>query len=88
ALCATMLKPIDHHKKQRGPGAWFNRGFGKTTDGYVSSIGYLLKRPLRVMIIFAIVIGGCVWFFSKLPSSFLPQEDQGVLLTIIQTPTG
>ncbi len=88
ALCATMLKPIDHTKKQRGPGAWFNRGFGKTTDGYVSSIGYLLKRPLRVTILFLIIVGGCAWFFTKLPSSFLPQEDQGVLLTIIQTPTG
>ncbi|NTJ43213.1 efflux RND transporter permease subunit [Agrobacterium larrymoorei] len=88
ALCATMLKPIDHHKKQRGPGAWFNRNFNRTTDGYVSSIGYLLGRPLRVMIMFAIIIGGCVWFFTKLPSSFLPQEDQGVLFTIIQTPTG
>jgi multidrug efflux pump len=88
ALCATILKPVDHHKKQRGPGAWFNRGFGKTTDGYVSSIGYLLKRPLRVMVMFAIVIGGCAWFFTKLPSSFLPQEDQGVLLTIVQLPTG
>jgi multidrug efflux pump len=88
ALCATMLKPIDHNKKQRGPGAWFNRGFGRTTDGYVSSIGFLLKRPLRVMVLFVVIIAGCAWFFTKLPSSFLPQEDQGVLLTIIQTPTG
>ncbi len=49
ALCATMLKPIDHTKERRGPGAWFNRNFDRTTGGYVSSIGYLLKRPLRVM---------------------------------------
>ncbi|MFB9953490.1 efflux RND transporter permease subunit [Rhizobium puerariae] len=88
ALCATMLKPIDHHKKGRGIGAWFNRGFDRTTHGYVGSVGYLLKRPLRVMIMFAIVIGGCAWFFTRLPSSFLPQEDQGVLMTIIQLPNG
>jgi len=88
ALCATMLKPIDHHKKGRGVGAWFNRGFDRSTRGYVGSIGYLLKRPLRVMLLFVLVIAGCAWFFTRLPSSFLPEEDQGVLLTIIQTPAG
>lgn len=88
ALCATMLKPIDHHKKGRGVGAWFNRGFDRSTRGYVGSIGYLLKRPLRVMLLFVLIIAGCAWFFTRLPSSFLPQEDQGVLLTIIQTPAG
>ena len=88
ALCATMLKQVDHKKEKRGPGAWFNRGFGRTTDGYVSSIGYLLKRPARVMLMFVLVIAGCAWFFTRLPSSFLPAEDQGVLLTIVQTPTG
>ncbi|KEQ02268.1 MULTISPECIES: efflux RND transporter permease subunit [Pseudorhizobium] len=88
ALCATMLKPIDHHKKGRGIGAWFNRGFDRTTGGYVGSVGYLLKRPFRVMLMFALVVAGCAWMFTRLPSSFLPQEDQGVLLTIIQTPAG
>ena len=87
ALCATMLKPV-HAKKERGPAAWFNRNFGRTTDGYVGSIGHLLKRPIRVTILFLIVVGGCAWFFTRLPSSFLPQEDQGVLLTIVQLPTG
>ncbi|HBF28566.1 efflux RND transporter permease subunit [Rhizobium sp.] len=88
ALCATMLKPIDHHKKGRGLGAWFNRNFDKTTNGYVGAVGYLLGRPLRLLLMFAIVIGGCAWFFTRLPSSFLPQEDQGVLMTIIQLPNG
>ncbi|WP_296106053.1 efflux RND transporter permease subunit [uncultured Agrobacterium sp.] len=87
ALCATMLKPV-HAKKERGPAAWFNRNFDRTTDRYVGSIGHLLKRPVRVTILFLIVVGGCAWFFTRLPSSFLPQEDQGVLLTIVQLPTG
>lgn len=87
ALCATMLKPV-HAKKERGPAAWFNRNFGRTTDRYVGSISHLLKRPVRVTILFLIVVGGCAWFFTRLPSSFLPQEDQGVLLTIVQLPTG
>ncbi|MBC2775472.1 efflux RND transporter permease subunit [Rhizobium sp. AQ_MP] len=88
ALCATMLKPIDHHKQNRGLGGWFNRNFDRATGGYVSSIAYLLKRPLRVMLMFAIVIGGLSWLFLRLPSSFLPQEDQGVLMTIVQLPNG
>ncbi|MCM2475949.1 efflux RND transporter permease subunit [Rhizobium sp. CG5] len=88
ALCATMLKPIDHHKKGKGLSAWFNRNFDKTTNGYVNTVGYLLGRPLRLLLMFAIVIGGCAWFFTRLPSSFLPQEDQGVLMTIIQLPNG
>ncbi|MGF9566208.1 efflux RND transporter permease subunit [Neorhizobium sp. JUb45] len=88
ALCATMLKPVDHHKKQRGIGAWFNRNFDHATNGYVGSVGYLLKRPLRMVVMFAIVVGGCAFLFTRLPSSFLPQEDQGVLMTIIQTPVG
>ncbi|HLP70362.1 MAG TPA: efflux RND transporter permease subunit, partial [Rhizobium sp.] len=88
ALCATILKPIDHTKKGRGPSAWFNRNFDRTNRGYVATIGYLLKRPLRVIVAFAIVIAGCGWLFTRLPSSFLPQEDQGVLMTIIQLPNG
>jgi multidrug efflux pump len=88
ALCATILKPTNHEKKGRGPGAWFNRGFDRTTNGYVGSIGYLLKRPVRVMLLFALIIGGCVFFFTRLPSSFLPQEDQGALMTIVQLPNG
>lgn len=88
ALCATMLKPIDHHKKKRGIGAWFNRNFDRTTTGYVGTVGYLLKRPLRLTVMFLLVVGGCAFLFTRLPSSFLPQEDQGVLMTIIQTPVG
>jgi multidrug efflux pump len=89
ALCATMLKPIkEHHEPKFALARWFNRMFDSSTNKYVASIGYLLKRPLRVMIVFALIIGAVAYFFNRLPSSFLPQEDQGVLLTIIQTPTG
>ncbi len=55
ALCATMLKPVDEHKKRRGIGDWFNRNFTRSTNGYVSTIGYLLKRPIRVMLVFLLV---------------------------------
>ncbi|WP_454851281.1 efflux RND transporter permease subunit [Rhizobium binxianense] len=87
ALCATMLKPVHEHRKHR-VGDWFNRNFTRSTNGYVRTIGYLLKRPIRVMLVFLLVGAGCAYLFTRLPSSFLPQEDQGVLLTIITTPPG
>ncbi|WP_416064568.1 efflux RND transporter permease subunit [Rhizobium sp. ZK1] len=87
ALCATMLKPVNEHKKHR-IGDWFNRNFTRSTNGYVRTIGYLLKRPVRVMLVFLLVGIGCAYLFTRLPSSFLPQEDQGVLLTIVTTPPG
>lgn len=87
ALCATMLKPVNEHKKHR-IGDWFNRNFTRSTNGYVRTIGYLLKRPIRVMLVFLLVGVGCAYLFARLPSSFLPQEDQGVLLTIVTTPPG
>jgi multidrug efflux pump len=87
ALCATMLKPVNEHKKNR-VGDWFNRNFTRSTNGYVRTIGYLLKRPVRVMLVFLLVGAGCAYLFARLPSSFLPQEDQGVLLTIVTTPPG
>ncbi|MEZ2133021.1 MULTISPECIES: efflux RND transporter permease subunit [unclassified Sinorhizobium] len=87
ALCATMLKPVDQHRKSL-LGGWFNRNFARSTKGYVRSIAYLLKRPIRVMVLFLLVGVGCAYMFNRLPSSFLPQEDQGVLLTIITTPPG
>jgi multidrug efflux pump len=87
ALCATMLKPVHDHKKNRAS-EWFNRNFTRSTNGYVRSIGYLLKRPWRVMVVFLLIGLGCAYFFTRLPTSFLPQEDQGVLLTIVTTPPG
>ncbi|PKA38817.1 hydrophobe/amphiphile efflux-1 family RND transporter [Rhizobium sullae] len=87
ALCASMLKPVGEHKKHR-IGDWFNRNFTRSTNGYVRTIGHLLKRPIRVMLVFLLVGAGCAYLFTRLPSSFLPQEDQGVLLTIVTTPPG
>ncbi|MBB4279650.1 efflux RND transporter permease subunit [Rhizobium mongolense] len=87
ALCASMLKPVGEHRKHR-VGDWFNRNFTRSTNGYVRTIGYLLKRPIRVMLVFLLVGAGCAYLFTRLPSSFLPQEDQGVLLTIVTTPPG
>ncbi|WP_342644094.1 efflux RND transporter permease subunit [Rhodoligotrophos ferricapiens] len=87
ALCATMLKPHTGTRR-RGPFAWFNRGFERMTNGYQASIGGIVKRPLRVLLIYALLAGGAVFLFRDLPSAFIPQEDQGVLMTQIQLPAG
>lgn len=89
ALCVLMLKPHDPTKPRRfNLFGWFNWGFGKVTNGYVGSVGYLVKRPVRVLILYAGLLGGAFWIYNQLPSSFIPEEDQGVLMTIITLPDG
>ncbi|GAA0371285.1 multidrug efflux RND transporter permease subunit AcrB [Bowmanella denitrificans] len=89
ALCATMLKPIkgDHHHKGGFFGA-FNRGFDNSNQGYQRMVGGMLKRPVRSMLVYAAIIGVMALLFVRLPSSFLPEEDQGIFLTMVQLPTG
>ncbi|MGN6550435.1 MAG: multidrug efflux RND transporter permease subunit [Pararhizobium sp.] len=87
ALCASFLKPIttSHHEK-RGFFGWFNRGFDKTSHGYSSLVGRMVKRAGRFMIIYLALLVGLGWAYTQLPSSFLPNEDQGFLLVSIQGP--
>ncbi|RLT95026.1 efflux RND transporter permease subunit [Ketobacter sp.] len=87
ALCATLLKH-DHAPHQRGFFAWFNRTFDRFTGRYETGVGYLLKRGGRVMLIYLILVGGVTFFAFRLPTSFLPQEDQGYFITIVQLPAG
>ncbi|WEK06778.1 MAG: efflux RND transporter permease subunit [Candidatus Devosia phytovorans] len=89
ALCVLMLKPHDPERPRRfNLFGWFNTGFGKLTGGYVSSVGYLVVRPLRVLVLFVALLGGAYWLYTQLPSSFIPEEDQGVLMTMISLPEG
>lgn len=89
ALCVLMLKPHDPDRKPRfNLFGWFNTGFAKLTGGYVGTVGYIIRRPLRILVLFAGMIGGAYWLYNELPSSFLPEEDQGVLMTIINLPEG
>ena len=87
ALCATMLRPVSEHRKNR-IAEWFNRNFDRSTNGYVATIAYLLKRPLRVIVVFLAIGFGCAYMFNRMPSAFLPVEDLGVLMTIVTTPPG
>jgi len=87
ALCAMLLKPTHGGLAARLFGG-FNRGFEATTRGYVGAVGRLVLRPLRMLVLFAALLGGAWWVYTQLSSSFLPEEDQGVLMTQITLPAG
>lgn len=88
ALCATFLKPIKggHHEK-KGFFGWFNRNFDKASHGYSSSVGSIIKRSGRFMLIYLALLAGLGWTYVQLPTSFLPNEDQGYLIVDIQAPS-
>ena len=90
ALCATLLKPVEKggHGQRRGFFGWFNRTFERSADRYRDTVGYVLKRTGRFSLIYIILLGGMAFLFTQLPTSFLPEEDQGVFLTMVQLPTG
>lgn len=87
ALCASMLKAhVGGVKKPRGFFAWFNRVFERNTDRYESSVSTILRNPKRTFVIYGLLLLGVVLMFRNLPSAFLPDEDQGLLVVQIQTP--
>jgi multidrug efflux pump len=88
ALCATLLKRPKHHAERRGVFGLFNRGFQKTTDAYSASNSFILSRGRRFVALFVVLVAAMGFMFTKLPGSFLPQEDQGILITSVQLPVG
>ena len=81
ALCATMLKPVEHGSNEKGFFGWFNRTFDKLTSRYESSVAAMIKRSIRVMLIFLGLTVAVGWMFTRMPTSFLPDEDQGILFS-------
>ncbi|WP_052402599.1 efflux RND transporter permease subunit [Muricoccus aerilatus] len=88
ALCATILKRPKQHGPKRGVFGLFNRGFDRMTNGYVGGVGIMARRPWRFMIVWAAVAACLALLFIRLPSSFLPNEDQGVFYVQIAGPPG
>jgi multidrug efflux pump len=89
ALCATLLKAPKHgNAPRRGFFGWFNRGFDRTSRGYVKGVGGIAARPVRFMLIYLVLAGAMGVLYLRLPSSFLPSEDQGVMFVQIATPPG
>jgi multidrug efflux pump len=90
ALCASLLKPVQkgHSQERGGFFGWFNRGFARTSRGYQSFVGRLVARTGLIMLIFAGIAAVMAFLFVKLPTSFLPDEDQGYFVTAVQLPVG
>ncbi|KQX35000.1 efflux RND transporter permease subunit [Variovorax sp. Root434] len=90
ALCATLLKPVEagHHHEKTGFFGWFNRGFTRTAKGYESVVARILRRAARYLVIYVAIIGAVVFTYTRLPSSFLPEEDQGNIIVNVQLPPG
>ncbi|HFT1548225.1 TPA: multidrug efflux RND transporter permease AcrD [Klebsiella quasipneumoniae subsp. similipneumoniae] len=90
ALCATLLKPIkpgEPHER-KGFFGWFNRTFNRSASRYETFVGKILHRSLRWMLIYIVLLGGMVFLFLHLPTSFLPLEDRGMFTTSVQLPSG
>jgi multidrug efflux pump len=90
ALCATLLRqvPAGHHEEKRGFFGGFNRLFMRTAKGYESLVARLLRRAARYLIIYAAIAGVAALVYTRLPTSFLPQEDQGYIIVNVQLPPG
>ncbi|WP_277052206.1 efflux RND transporter permease subunit [Zestomonas thermotolerans] len=90
ALCATILKPIakgEHHEK-RGFFGWFNRTFERSSHAYQRGVAAVLRRKAPYVLMYLVIVGLAAWMFSRIPTAFLPEEDQGVLFAQVQTPAG
>jgi len=97
ALCATLLKPVDKNTGSIRPGllgladrffAWFNRNFERNATRYQSGVAALLRRSGRMLLVFVLITAGMGWMFQRLPTSFLPVEDQGFLMVSVTLPSG
>ncbi|UXU74103.1 MULTISPECIES: efflux RND transporter permease subunit [unclassified Paracoccus (in: a-proteobacteria)] len=87
ALCATLLRN-EHGHKTRGLFGLFNRGFDRTMGGYGKAVNWLIRRPLRMMLIYLCIGAAMVMLFLRTPTGFLPDEDQGIMFVLVQGPTG
>ncbi|MFI8373794.1 efflux RND transporter permease subunit [Pseudomonas helleri] len=90
ALCATLLKPVDPngHGPQTGFFGWFNRTFERGAQAYQAVVGKILQRSGRSLMVYVLVVAAMAVGYIKLPTSFLPDEDQGILMAQMQLPVG
>jgi len=91
ALCATLLKPIDEEKHghpKRGFFGWFNRTFDRSVLSYERGVGNMIKHRIPAFLVYALIFAGMIWMFTRIPTAFLPEEDQGVIFAQVQTPAG
>jgi multidrug efflux pump len=88
ALCASLLVPHDHEGPRRGLFGLFNRGVDRVTNTYRGLVERMLRGPLRWIVPYAAICGGMLFLLGRLPTGFLPQEDQGIGMVIWTLPSG
>ena len=88
ALCATILKPPKHGGKSRGFFGWFNRNFDRGVRDYEGALNHITKRWIPYGLVYLAIVVGMALLFTRLPTGFLPDEDQGVAFVLIQLPPG
>jgi multidrug efflux pump len=87
SLCAAILKPAHEQKKNRFF-VWFDRTFDKTSHKYVGHVGSAVRHAPRWMAVFAVVVVLAGFLYTRLPTSFVPDEDQGAILALVNLPPG
>ncbi|MGJ8647579.1 MAG: efflux RND transporter permease subunit [Marinomonas colpomeniae] len=87
ALCATLLKP-NHGAPKKGLGGWFNRNFDRATNSYSGRVARLVKQPVRWLLGYGIIVAGLGYMMTNLPTGFLPTEDQGRIIVMVNLPEG
>ncbi len=90
ALCANLLRHVsrDELMPRTGFFGWFNRFFARTTNGYLATVARVLRRPLRLLAIYIALAIATGWLFLRVPGGFLPEEDQGYIINVVQLPPG
>jgi multidrug efflux pump len=90
ALCATILAPVEkgHTEKKRGFFGLFNRTFHRANRGYERGVRGILGATPIFLIVYVLIVAALVWMYLRVPTSFLPDEDQGIMFVQVNTPVG
>ena len=88
ALCATLLKPVTGHGEARGFFGWFNRRFDALTRRYTGWVGVTLRRGGRMLVLYGVLIAVLGVGYARIPTSFVPEEDQGSFMAMFELPAG
>ena len=90
ALCSSLFRGLNKEKLEHMGGlfGWFHHFFERTTNRYLTGVGAVVKRPLRVFALFLVIVGATAYLLLRLPTGFLPDEDQGYLISMVQLPAG
>jgi hydrophobe/amphiphile efflux-1 (HAE1) family protein len=95
-LCASLLRPVAKGHEAAESGfrllrpffLWFDRAFYRMRDGYERSVGHILVKKARYALVFLVIVCGLVFLFGRMPTGYLPDEDQGILMGLVQLPVG